>query len=260
MSGQTDKGLIIATSITAVASIIGNLLTIFVYVPFQRQIGFDEGLNEGNINIEQLLEEAHASGYSQGFASGETSIEDFGQAEDLLAQYLEQIEEYQNRISDLENEINTLRTGNTVSLESTPVQNSQRISLYRGAPAFDNYPFDLSHSAHEIGHTNSVIMSGETFRDVIVSQRINSGGTNFTLHNLGGQFQLLSGYIGRVDGSHMVDATIIFFGDGEYLDSVTISATDMPVPFSVDIQDIIQLRIETELPRGGRYAIQAFVE
>jgi len=79
---------------------------IFVYVPYQRQLSFDEGMDEGMTNIEQQLQEAH----EQGFAAGELSIQNYEQIdENSLAQYVEQIEDYQNQISDLEAENENLQ-------------------------------------------------------------------------------------------------------------------------------------------------------
>ena len=120
MSGQTDKGTITSAIIKTAGTIIVALITtiagiFFVHVPNQRELAFDEGMDEGlnqnAINIEQQLEEA----YAQGFADGELSIQNSEQVdEDLLAEYIERIEGYQNRISDLESEIESLSADSTI--------------------------------------------------------------------------------------------------------------------------------------------------
>ena len=178
--------------------------------------------------------------------------------------YLVQLGLYRHQIQLLEVELRELtellsQAGASTQADSVAISgNRQPIGSL--AFAFDNYPAQNLSLAQAIAHADSVLMGGNTYRDVIISRRTNIGGTNFSLHNLGQQFHILSGYVGRVDGSSMVDATIRFFGDGVYMQSFDVAATDMPVSFSVGVTGITQLRIETALPRGGHYAIQAFLE
>ena len=126
--------------------------------------------------------------------------------------------------------------------------------------------FDMVGRGQQVQHENSVTMGGETFRDVLVLGRFGAGHT-FTpasLHNLGRQYSELSGYVGRVDGTSLRHATINFFGDGELLHYIEFNATDMPVPFSVNIEGVLQLRIELVIGGGSSdstplYAIQGFL-
>ena len=101
----TDKGNAKVAYITAFGSIIVALITsmalIFVHLPNQREIAFDEGRDEGLINLQHQLQEAHNEGFSEGFADGEQS-----------ALNSEQVADYQSQISNLEAEIRTLETEN----------------------------------------------------------------------------------------------------------------------------------------------------
>ncbi|MCL2427389.1 MAG: hypothetical protein FWD05_13770 [Oscillospiraceae bacterium] len=204
-------------------------------------------------DIEQQLEEAFSAGHAQGLLDGENAS-----ALLLREEYNRGFNDGVNSIVDSEVFIEP-EYGDIDSLEYTPPQQNQRISLYRGAPAFDNYPSGTPGTARFMAHADTAMMGGISFRDVLISSRVSSG-TNFTLHTLGGQFNVLSGYIGRIDGSDMIDATVIFFGDGEYLDTVRVNAIDEPIHFSLDVQGVTRLQIKTEFPRRGSYAIQGFVE
>jgi len=122
---------------------------------------------------------------------------------------------------------------------------------------------------------DSVVMSGFSYQNAL-RFRSNAwrgfGSTDgftsnrFTLHNLNAQFTHLSGYIGRVDGTDMRNATIHFIGDGQLISSYELRATDMPIPISVPVGGVVQLRIEVVFPgvnNSGRevdYALIAYLE
>ena len=95
----------------------------------------------------------------------------------------------------------------------------------------------------------NVVMAGNTYLNALQFRwgsigRFTRDPHAFSLHNLGGQFNTISGYIGRTDGGLMLDATITFHGDGVRIDSFEIGATDLPRRISVDITDVRLLRIE----------------
>jgi len=98
---------------------------------------------------------------------------------------------------------------------------------------------------------NTIAMGGTTFGQ---SLRFRFPNTNIisthSMHNLQGQFSTLSGYIGRVDGTHVQDATINFIGDGRLLESFTIVGESLPRRISVNVSSVHQLRIEV-LTQGG---------
>jgi hypothetical protein len=98
-------------------------------------------------------------------------------------------------------------------------------------------------------------MGGIDYTDVIVFYSGNHWFNNpqergsFTLHNLNNQYVLLTGYVGRIDGWGMFDATMNIIGDGRLLRSIRLTATDMPTFVSVSVEGIRQLRIEVTFPR-----------
>jgi len=144
-----------------------------------------------------------------------------------------------------------------------------RTPLRQVAPFFERSPNNNAN----VAFNDSNEMGGITYRNTLAFARnfggLNSaGGTNFTLHNLNGQFRMLSGYMGRVDGSALAGVTISFYGDGNLLRTYTLNATDMPTEFNVFVEGIRQLRISVEFPNHiewtgtGRiwYAIAAYLE
>lgn len=198
--------------------------------------GFFSGRVIVNINNDQQLQ----AEFDRGFAAGVDSVED-----SYIPAQAEQTE----------------RPAAPTTTATTQAPRG-RVSLNEAAPLFDRvgwYP--------QVQHRDSVAMGGETFRDVLVLGRTGSGHT-FTpasLHNLGRQYSVLSGYVGRVDGTSLRHATIIFRGDGVLLDYIEFYATNMPDSFAVNVEGVQQLRIELEIGGGSSastplYAIQAFLE
>jgi hypothetical protein len=104
-------------------------------------------------------------------------------------------------------------------------------------------------------------MGNVEYRDVISFYHSIS---SFTLHNLNGQYGLLSGYLGRVDGSNMRHATITFIGDGVVLQNFELRAGNLPISISVPVEGVHLLRIEMQTGDGsfGRanYALYGFLE
>ena len=146
----------------------------------------------------------------------------------------------------------------------------QRQPLNHAAPFFDRSHQNPSGNNPAVWVIDSVSMSGVSFNNALAFRRFGGAnnvgrGTNFSLHNLNRQYRILSGYIGRVDGSGMIDVTVRFFGDGTLLQSYNLRATNMPIPFSIFVEDVAQLRIEVEFPLFGSnalpiYAIVAYLE
>lgn len=140
----------------------------------------------------------------------------------------------------------------------------RRTPLTRAAPHFDTSRIT---SWSTVTTVDTVTMGGVAHNDALRFGYASnhSTGTIFTLHNLAGQYRVLNGYIGRVDGSAMANATINFIGDGRLLQSYELNATDMPVPVSVFVEDVVQLRVEAVIERNViaafvHYAVVAFVE
>jgi len=93
--------------------------------------------------------------------------------------------------------------------------------------------------------------------------------SRFTVHNLNGDFRMLTGYVGRMDGTLMGDATLNIIGDGAVLATYELRGQDLPIPVSVFVEGIRQLRIEVQfsgvnsisrLNEPVTYGFQAFLE
>ena len=91
----------------------------------------------------------------------------------------------------------------------------------------------------------NVVMAGNTYLNALrFGIRADATSHGFSLHNLGGQYETLRGYIGRIDGGSLGDAAITFHGDGVRIASFEIGATDLPRNITVDVTGVHLLRIE----------------
>ncbi|MCL2217984.1 MAG: stalk domain-containing protein [Defluviitaleaceae bacterium] len=146
----------------------------------------------------------------------------------------------------------------------------QRRPLTQAAPHFDTGggisggTFDGA-SPTTAAVVPSLTMGGTTYQNALRfrttagswTPSANTRSSRFTLHNLNGQFRMLTGYFGRVDGTHMTNATINFTGDGQLLASYEVRAGDMPTPISVFVEGVTQLRIEVVFPGRSSFSLPA---
>ncbi|MCL2016312.1 MAG: hypothetical protein FWG68_08730 [Defluviitaleaceae bacterium] len=136
----------------------------------------------------------------------------------------------------------------------------ERIPLHRAAPFYESGRTGASGNtgAAQARNSDSVTMGGNTYENVIVYNSSSGnwgslvGGANgaFTLHNLNAEFSLFTGYIGHVSGTAQLNATVEIRGDGRLLQTYEVRATDLPIPFEVQVQGVRQLRIDVNFPRG----------
>ena len=146
-------------------------------------------------------------------------------------------------------------------VDERPTEVNERVPLNTAARHFD--AGGVFGNSVTVTRPDSVNMGGVAYQNAL---RFHNGdtvslltSTPFTLHNLNGQFSLLSGYVGRVDGSQMGNATISFFGDGQLIKYYELRATDMPTPISVPVEGVVQLRISVNM-WPSTYALVAYLE
>lgn len=120
--------------------------------------------------------------------------------------------------------------------------------------------------------TGNVEMGGRTFNNAVIyhSRPWHGDGTNFfTAHNLDGQYRMLTGHIGRIDNSSLVNATVRFLGDGVELATYELRAGDLPTEISVFVEGIHLLRVEIVVPNTSyrlgsaaniRFALVGYLE
>jgi len=77
--------------------------------------------------------------------------------------------------------------------------------------------------------------------------------TGWNDRNLNGQFNTITGTIGRIDGSGTVDSVISFIGDGVELASFTVGENNAIQNISVDVRGISILRIQMAQPQNGAW-------
>jgi len=90
--------------------------------------------------------------------------------------------------------------------------------------------------------THNVTSMGQPFSNAIGIGRAGSGWSD---HALNSQYTMLTGTIGRVDGTNTTATSrISVVGDGEILATFDISGTDHPREISVDVTGVLVLRLE----------------
>jgi len=140
----------------------------------------------------------------------------------------------------------------------------QRASLHLVAPMIEQPRNPGSLPVGSVGFVDSVSINGFTHSNALqfYNNVVSVSGTLFAEHNLNRQFRVLSGYIGRVDGSSRLDATFNFFGDGQLLQSYTLNPDNPPQPIELFVEGVTLLRIDVVLRGWGTpaYALVAYLE
>ena len=157
---------------------------------------------------------------------------------------------------DFDSATNTAYLGNRHAGVRTP--------LNVAAPHFD----DGGSVWASVAMIDSVSMGGATYQNALrfsvdIGTTFDVSENRFTLHNLNSQYRMLTGFVGRIDGAGMRNATLTFVGDGQVLQSYNLQATEMPIPISVFVEGVTQLRIEMYFPSGRArtgYALIAYLE
>ena len=147
---------------------------------------------------------------------------------------------------DFEPITNTVYLGNRFAGQRLPLQN---VAPFHERGGNFTMSSNLGIAQAWVSTHDTITMGGVAYTNGIryATNFANHGAMSnsvFTLHNLGRQYRFLTGYVGRVDGSVMADATINIFGDGELLFTQNLRAGDLPVPISVFVEDVSLLRIE----------------
>jgi hypothetical protein len=131
----------------------------------------------------------------------------------------------------------------------TPMPTPQpRVSLFDAAPTFEGSTWPNLSLA-------TVNMQGNPFIDSLRTH-MQPGSTSrngWTHHNLNNQYSLITGTVGRIDGSSSNASNIIFIGDGRQLASFTVDGNTSPFPISVDVTGVNILRIEINQPAWGAW-------
>ena len=71
--------------------------------------------------------------------------------------------------------------------------------------------------------------------------------TQWSRHNLGGEFNTLTGIIGRIDSSGANPGSITFVGDGRTLAAFVVDSNTRPANISVDVRGVSTLEIRAQL-------------
>ena len=123
-----------------------------------------------------------------------------------------------------------------------------------GAPFWTTVPFFQRSSSAMT--TRTVTSIGQSFANAI---SIGGNHNGWSEHALNGQFNVLTGVIGQIDGTHTtMNSTISFIGDGRSLGSFTIGGTDHPLEISIDLTGVLVLRVQIEQPTRGSARNQVF--
>lgn len=130
-----------------------------------------------------------------------------------------------------------------------PTQTVYIGAIPHGAPLFQAVPaFEGSNLT-----TATVNMMGNPFANALRVNVVGNTQSGWNHHNLNGQFNTITGTIGRIDGSGTGASSISFIGDGREIASFSVDGTTLPTDISVDVSGVLVLRIEIN-QRGARIA------
>lgn len=94
-------------------------------------------------------------------------------------------------------------------------------------------------SKEKLGGSNSMQMGGERYYN-----GFKFGDPAYAIFNLNGKVNSISGIIGLDDFENKADTSINFIGDGKLLKTINLKAQTLPEDFSVDVSNVLQLKIE----------------
>ena len=97
--------------------------------------------------------------------------------------------------------------------------------------------------------TATINMLGNPYSNVM--RLSHSHGNAWTHHNLNGQFNTITGTIGRIDGSNHGRSTVSFTGEGRELAVFNVDGSTRPFEISVDVTGVSILRIQINVPVSG---------
>jgi len=142
-----------------------------------------------------------------------------------------------------------------------PAVARERVSLRQAAPMFSSSNGEWWSTVSQV---NYVMMGGARHNDAITYRGPSNGTrTSFSLHNLNGEYNLLTGYFGRVDGTRTFVGTLRIIGDGNVLHTHEQGVNDLPTAISIPVQGVRSLRIEVTNNNsngGPTFAFSGFVE
>ena len=114
-------------------------------------------------------------------------------------------------------------------------------TIPHGMPFWTTVPF-FERSSGTFA-TSAVNIHGIAYANAI--SNTGNGGNSWSHHALNGQFNSLTGSIGRVDGTSGNElATMSFIGDGRVLGSFAFDNNTMPQDVDIDVRGVLILRIE----------------
>lgn len=90
-------------------------------------------------------------------------------------------------------------------------------------------------------------MAGVTYRDgfSLIGDNSMFSKEQYAIFNLDGKYTLITGIIGHVDGSQMMDIDVDIILDGKKYDTYTVTARSLPQPFEINVQNVKQIIIDT---------------
>ncbi len=132
---------------------------------------------------------------------------------------------------------------------AAPAPEQLQSSLFEVAPLYDSY----ATFAYDVKEENNIKMGGVTYKEAITYATMYESHYGCSLHNLNGQWSVLSGYLGHMDDTGLNNATVTFYGDDEIIETYDLSADDLPVYITIDVKNIRQLKVYLE--NTGNYDI-----
>jgi len=125
-------------------------------------------------------------------------------------------------------------------------------TIPHGAPLLQTVPTFENLSSGALT-ARTVNMMGNPYANALTTSVALNSANGGNRRNLNGQFNTITGTIGRIDGSGTGASVISFIGDGRELASFTVDGTTHPTDISVDVTGVLILTIQIN-QNGARIA------
>ena len=236
MTGTTDKGVVKAATIGAVATIIAaiiGLATTLINGHVQKQVGIEEGQNMAAVATQNELETEYSRGFSEGKNEVELSIQS------LLT------EEYNKGYTQgQEDQLNLSTTSQPITETETEVAES--VFVIPGyPPVADKWGYQES---------NTMKMNGKTYGNGFILESPGKIEDYYIKINVDNKFSKLEFDLGHIDGEPgHDDGTFVFYIDHNYITTIVKSPKDSVTHEIVELNYGELLRIEYKTGWAGYF-------
>ena len=134
-------------------------------------------------------------------------------------------------------------------------QPSSQTYMFDIVPAYESFSYK-EYSLLNTGGADSFIMAGNKYVNGCVWDTGTVSADVYSIYNLNGQYKLITGTLGHVDGSSMVGSIMHIYKDGVLNQDIALTGDMIPKQISIDVAGVLQLKIildDTFYMERGKY-------